>query len=359
MSCICLDATRNIVCNAFCRTTNSSSSCCDDKENLPSSEDTHKPSPREIFPTEPWRQGSALGNEESSRILGKRRGNDSIEQEFAAEHGGNCSDVVKKQRVEQVSVSVGPCVQLPTTDVAVSSVSTAHSATDNNSPSVKNCPLVSSRGVVTSGSSLTTVVPSGSSVVPSGRDLVSHTANPAGNEGNYSQNSVGRDIAAEFDSLFSPEILLKLDNDPQLKVGSCDVLPVTTTVSTAACSAADCSTTSAVSATSTCAVTEHPQRLLTDTITTSAPNEHPLPTTHHEKTMGDEIGLMQGLFGGVASDGHSGCTGPEKTPTRAPSHTSEGSKLVEGEKKHEEEDLGLQRAMEESLREQVVSKVLV
>jgi hypothetical protein len=180
-------------------------------------------------------------------------------------------------------------------------------------------------------------------VVPN--DLVKE--NTTTNDGSYSQNSVGRDIAAEFDSLFSPEILLKLDNDPQLKGGPCsDALPVKTSPTVEKSSVAKPTDASATST-----VTPLPPGSLTDAHTqgvTSTETERPLSSG---RTKGNEDGLMHGLFGGVASEDYSKCRS-ERTPTRDLPPRARASQSGKVDENLEEEDVGLQRAMEESLREQ-------
>jgi hypothetical protein len=323
------------------RTTNSSGSCCDDKENLPSTEGTDQCGPpRENLTTTPQPgelQSSALGSEEGSRILGKRRGNESIEQEFAA-CGRDCN-VVKKQKVNydhQVSVSLSSTAQLPAShQLAVSSDSPAQSTTQGPFYT-NNPPLQSLQSSMNTGVGSTTVVPN---------DLVKE--NTTTNDGSYSQNSVGRDIAAEFDSLFSPEILLKLDNDPQLKGGPCsDALPVKTSPTVEKSSVAKPTDASATST-----VTPLPPGSLTDAHTqgvTSTETERPLSSG---RTKGNEDGLMHGLFGGVASEDYSKCRS-ERTPTRDLPPRARASQSGKVDENLEEEDVGLQRAMEESLREQ-------
>ena len=330
------------VCNAVCRTTNSSGSCCDGKENLPSTEGTdQRGPPRENLPTTPQPgelQNSALGSEEGSRILGKRRGSESIEQEFAA-CGRDCN-VVKKQKVDydhQVSVSLNSTTQLPAShQLAVSSDSPAQT-TSKGPFYTNNPPLQSLQSSMNTGVGSTTVVPN---------DLVGE--NTTTNDASYSQNSVGRDIAAEFDSLFSPEILLKLDNDLQLKGGPCgDALPVTTSPTVEKSSVAKPTNASATST-----IAPLPPGSLTDAHTRGVTSsERPLSS---ERTKSNEDGLMHGLFGGVASEDYSKCRS-ERTPTRdLPRRARAGQSGRVGENL-EEEDVGLKRAMEQSLREQVCS----
>ncbi|CAI8015065.1 hypothetical protein GBAR_LOCUS9374 [Geodia barretti] len=174
-------------------------------------------------------------------------------------------------------------------------------------------------------------------VVPN--DLVSE--NKVTNDASYSQNSVGRDIAAEFDSLFSPEILLKLDNDPQLKGGPCgDALPVTTSPTVEKSSVAKPTNASATST-----ITPLPPGSLTDAHTrgvSSSETERPLSS---ERTKGNEDGLMHGLFGGVASEDYSKCRS-ERTPTRDLPRRARAGQSGRVDENLEEEDVGLQRAME-------------
>ena len=330
------------VCNSVSRTSNCSlsGSCCDDKENLPSSTEGTTTTANQSPPGENLPASSALGNngESSSRVLGKRRGSESIEQEFGVQYcSSDCNGAVKKQRVDhQVSVSVISCEQLP----ASHHLDSAAQSDARDSPSSNNPPLKTDSCFVTNGTGSI-------AAVSNSKDFVSGSTSH--DVVGYSQNSVGRDIAAEFDSLFSPEILLTLDNDPQLGVGSCNTLP-STTVTNSVAQSTQASTTSTYT-------TSLPPRSSSNAPAVSsvagAETEHPLPsacerTTCNEMVVGDENGLMLGLFGGVAFENlsrpNSSNGRPEGTPTVEPN--APGAR-------GEEEDVGLQRAMEESLREQV------
>ena len=334
-------------------TVNSYSSSGNDKENLPSSEG---PLSVESFPTGPGPHSSAVGSRtisssgSSGRILGKRRGSESFVQEFAT-HGNR--DVVKKQRVDQVSVSTSSCVQPSTAGPVVASGSVAQARTSlaDGGPCSTNGPRLSGCGVVTSGDASTTAV-------SSGRD--GSADNSANTDVKYSQSSVGRDIAAEFDSLFSPEILLQLDNDPQLTLGSSNAPPETTTPTVGSSAGLTDSTTSVPANThggsgDSRTTTQLPAGVSSETSTggvASSVTEHPLPSAPHKKAAADVESLMLGLFGGVSSEEESRCGGSGGTREEVP---VEGHEVGGEERKleEEEEDLGLQRAMEESMREQV------
>ena len=351
-----------LCCVAVCRAAETPSTS-DNKENLPSSSTSSTAGagqdlPVEIFPATEQPGGPAIGNSSSGgRILGKRRGTESVVQEGQWER-----EFVKKLRVDEVSVSVASRVQPTTSGPAVDTGGCT--ALSQTSSSIGFIPLTSS-GLVTCGTSSTGLVTCGTSstaVVSSGREMVAGTDNTNADV-DYSQNSVGRDIAAEFDSLFSPEVLLQLDNFSQVTSTIASSAPPATTTSdttrftgttdsgavTTMHSTASVSTSGTASST----VVQPP---LNNTLVVSGGNpttdqsECTLPRGDRANGTVEEERLMLGLFGGVSSEGDSSgaVSGREGAVTRAPAPV-----VADCELKSETEDLGLQRAMEESMREQV------
>ena len=341
----------------------------DNKENFnfPSSsststatEGTDQLPPRENFPAEPGQLCSAVGSVDG-RVPGKRRSSESVVQDRVVEPGEG-EIAVKKQRLDEVSVSVDSRVQ-PTTTGPVVSCSTSlqtYTSVSSSNVSLRNCFPMGSSDFNTCGSNSNTVVSSSQCAVSRQDDSVSTCVSSNGQ-----QNSVGRDIVAEFDSLFSPEVLLQLDKDPQLTaLPSTDPSTVTDStncsstrdsVATHTDSGASCCGDMSITTTST--VASQPTSTLVslaDAITHSSitvQSEHPLTHVSHKEMGSSEECSMLGLFGGVSSEGESRRSGTsgerEGTPATVPAVTAQ----LKNEE--DEEDLGLQRAMEESIRDQV------
>ena len=156
-----------LCCVAVCRAAETPSTS-DNKENLPSSSTSSTAGagqdlPVEIFPAAEQPGGPAVGNSSSGgRILGKRRGSESVVQEGQWER-----EFVKKFRVDEVSVSVASRVQPTTSGPAVDTGGCT--ALSQTSSSIGFIPLTSS-GLVTCGTSST-------AVVSSGREMVTGTDN--------------------------------------------------------------------------------------------------------------------------------------------------------------------------------------
>ena len=165
------------------------------------------------------------------------------------------------------------------------------------------------------------------------------------------QNSVGRDIAAEFDSLFSPEVIFEFEKDSSFTSDS----PMTATAATATNSVNTATASIGCSITATngvpitaCAVTPLSTHA-NPTRHTAIQTEHPLPHSAESRTP-DKGTFAPGLFGGVSRG--------RPTPSESADITQQQDgrgEMSEWDGETEDEE-GLKRAMEESMKDQVNSE---
>ena len=336
------------------RDSTTSSSSADDKENLPSSsKGTSQAFPGEAFHLGIHRHELAVGNT-SSLVLGKRRSSERLDGVEQVSWEQSDHDVTKKQKTEQqVSVSQSASSQLLSGGI-----------TQNSSDGAVGDHHTSISGVASSGTGTR----------DSGRQSVADTRAgklTASDDPTYSQSTVGRDIAAEFDSLFSPEVLFEFDNNsPLTTTTNVAVSNTCTTIATSTSSAAQCTTVAssnqsvtsshvvrpqvAMSGTASCetasehASTRHPGS--GGTGSAAQHSEHPLPQPGSDNN--EQESLMLGLFGGVSSTRstpHRGCGHPPDTSAEEPHRPANGGPLYD----KDEEDEGLQKAVEESMKGEV------
>ena len=298
-------------------------------------------------------------------------------------------DVMKKPKMEQISNSnsVG-CNKPMDTSLCRSADNTINSSVVGSSVVNSGTSVVGSRGSLVVSSNSSTSVASSSSVDSNGSFLLdydtpvvangtsvasggdggsvansSSTVNSAspvvGGNGVESPgeaaldpesrvNSVSRDIAAEFDALFSPEVIFDFENK---SLFTASALPATTAAMTTE------STTTVTSSTSCIVVTTPaPTPMATIARTTAgdsalsatALSEQPLPIPtgveeEASSARGNSIPNTRGSSVAATTEGE----GPAAAQ-------SEGAESVWGDsKREEEEEEELRRAMEESMREQV------
>lgn len=373
----------------------------DNKENLPSSRGPNEKFPVETFPTELNPVVSVpLTTNGDSGVLGKRRSGEKLGdvQEISC-------DVMKKQKIEHVlnSDSVSSPMPVCASDTSTaglmdcsgtSVVNSGTSVFNSGAVVVSNNSVVNSpTSAVDSGSSVSFVEPmvttshsmaiSGQSIVStgwvtssgdsttisSGRGVVNHTTPlPYCLESQREtvsipkcvQSSVGRDIAAEFDALFSPEVIFEFENNSSFTTTATAPMTTTAAMTTDILDAATTVTnTNYTGSTANGApMTTHTVKPLpTDAAGCLAmQTEHPLPA---QVTATGEGDLTPGLFGGVA------CTCSSATPNM--SGTTEGGipcamptpreREVSEWGKDKEDEEGLKRAMEESIRDQVSKRM--
>ena len=235
--CLCKFVCCHIVCVYL-----SSESPATDKENLPSIDRPNALISRGL--------PESIVNGDSG-ILGKRRSSEKVDNDVPEIN----SDVVKRQKVDHIS--------------NLNSVSSHLTATANGD-------LVTCKDQAT----------------------------------NVSQNSVGRDIAAEFDSLFSPEVILEFFNESSPD----NALPVTATSGNATSAELTITTTSSVLTTTHTVMSAGTVACSGSTGCAAVQTEHPLP--HNSSPADNKERLMLGLFGGVDYN-HSNPTTPAapRTPT--------------------------------------------
>ena len=290
-------------------------------------------------------------------------------------------DVMKKPKMEQISNSnsVG-CNKPMDTSLCRSADNTINSSVVGSSVVNSETSVVGSRGslVVSSNSSAsvassssvdsngsflldydTPVVANGTSVASGGdggsvadsSSTVNSASPVVGGNGVESPgeaaldpesrvNSVSRDIAAEFDALFSPEVIFDFENK---SLFTASALPATTAAMTTESTITVTSSTSRIVVT-----TPAPSPMATIARTTAgdsalsaaALSEQPLPIPTGVE---EEASSARGSSVAATTEGE----GPAAAQ-------SEGAESVWGDsKREEEEEEELRRAMEESMREQV------
>ena len=357
----------------------------ENKENFPSSRGAER-----HFPSEPNPPGCVppfVSGE--SAILGKRGSGEMLD--VAQETTQSGCDVVKKQKIEHVSSSNSDCRHMSsdTTKMDCSGalvVGSGTSVVNSGARSADNCSTsatTSCSTTVSFGSFVAPPLTNSSTMVSSscntsgngttgcgGRGMVNNTTRDGGQSGATSdlkcrQNSVGRDIAAEFDSLFSPEVIFEFDNNSSFTSTSPTMATAATTTNTVdtATTSTKCSTTTTDSVpVTTCAVMPLSTRGKTagdsSTSCASMQTEHPLPPSADSKTPNKGT-FSPGLFGGVSCSSSTSTTrvtapgrGTPADTTQQQSGTVEMSEWC-GETEDEE---GLKRAMEESMKDQVNSE---
>lgn len=328
----------------------------DDKENLPSSGGLNEKSTRGNIPPEVTPLGSV--SLAGCGVLGKRRSSEDLEDVMQETLRNSC-DVMKKQKLsvsDSVSTNIPVCAS-------------------NNGTEVYNVPsnggsdplLVNGGGVVpdtclaTGSSTGTSQNPGGNSSPPiCGRGVASDatphpssfgTQDRTASHPEYSQSSVGREIAAEFDALFSPEVIFEFENNSSFTTTTTTTMTTTPTTTTTPAMATDIldaamDTSLSVPVTTHVAQSADPRMMYSGCVPMQ--REHPLPTqTNASQRVTQRDKCTPGLFGGVACAGltHS-ITEAEMRPEQ-----SEGERAGLGETNDEEEVL--KRALEESMRDQV------
>lgn len=313
----------------------------DEKENLPSSGGANEKSPRGNI-SEPTPLGS-----EGCSVLGKRRSTEELEDVMQETMQNSC-DVIKKQKIshsDSVSANIPVCARNNGTE-------------DYSGPSIGGSgpPLVNGGGVVpsngsaaesscgsshnTSGSSSSTAWSRrvASDTTPLPRSLV--TQDRTASHPEYSQSSIGREIAAEFDSLFSPEVIFEFENN-----SSFTATTTTTTTNDILNVAMDTSLS--------VPMTTHIVQLADTRMTV---DEHsgcvPMQRDHHLPTASERVSQRDkcrtpGLFGGVACGGLT----PSIAEAEMRPEQSEGERA--GLEENNDDEQVLKRALEESMRDQV------
>lgn len=340
----------------------SSSSSCDNKENLLSStKGINQPFPKDDFQPGSNHQGESVVGTVNSSILGKRRSSERLD-DVVKEPGEHC-DVMKKQKNEQVSVSQSSSARMLSCD----SICTDGSSVASMDAACGDCvgPVTDHH---TSGMVTSDIASVGS------RHGTAAESKATSADTKYSQNSVGRDIAAEFDSLFSPEVLFEFDDNSLVATTSNKALPNDHTTAVTSIATTNSTTVASISQpmiSFSNAIMPQSASIETTSGETDSGDaatiqciEHPLPLStqaisDNSASNNEQDSLMLGLFGGVSCTNSSPTDNRNNPPTavialdkttpvahsRAANETSKCGK--------EEEDEHVQRAMDESLRGQV------
>ena len=313
----------------------------DNKENFPSSTEANNPASKRDFP-----QPENICVVDGDRgILGKRRSGENLEDDIE----NNC-DVLKKQKIDCVSIS--DSVTAHATETIVSTP--IRPSASGNRVNTQVAPSGVSSGTEFNGFVSTT----GHSVTTSNTSTAASTTLGGAGEDrrgdtdcDYSQSSVGRSIAAEFDSLFSPEVIFEFDNNTSFTTSADTMKPTAVMMSS---TTSDKGSTIASDGVPLVAQAEVPLPVRTSGSVTESvvtQTEHP----HARSTLtSDEENLMLGLFGGV--DCNKSSHSEHATTTAVTENISSGAtEMTEkhGQTTGTDNDEELKRAMEESIRDQV------
>lgn len=327
----------------------------DDKENLPSSGGLNVKSPMGNIPPEPTPLGSV--SLVGCGVLGKRRSTEELEDVMQETMQNSC-DVIKKQKLslsDSVSANIPVCASNNGTEVY-------------NGPSIGGGgpTLVNGGGVVpgnclvaesstgssqnTGGNSSPTICGRGVASDPTPAPSSFGTQDRTASHPEYSQSSVGREIAAEFDALFSPEVIFEFENNSSFTTTTTTTMTTTAAMTTDILDAA-MDTSSSVLPVTTHVAQSADTRMMVDEYSGCVPMQrelpHPTQTTASERVT-QRHKCTPGLFGGVAC----GSLTHSTTETEIRPELSEEERAGLGETNDDEEEV-LKRALEESMREQV------